>query len=94
MAGEAEVRKQVLQSRTSICVIIHFSLLPLRAAPRHLCVAVASLKFTVFCSPRMPYCLFPPHLSAQLKKASQEEISNPITGGASTSAAGAPQSEC
>lgn len=37
MAAEAEIRKQVLQSRTSICVIIHFSLLPLRAAPSLCC---------------------------------------------------------
>lgn len=65
-----------------------------RPTPRHLCVAVASLKFTVSCSTRVPYCVFRPHLSARLKKASQEEISNPITGGASTPAAGAPQSEC
>lgn len=92
MAAETEIRRRLLQSQTSICVKIHFSLLPLRPT---LCVAVASLKFTVFtCSTRMPYCLFHPRLSAGLKKASQEEISNPITAGASTPAAGAPQSEC
>lgn len=62
--------------------------------PCHLCDAVASLEFTVSRSTRLPYCLFHPRLSARLEKASQEEISNPITGGASTPAAGAPQSEC
>lgn len=37
---------------------------------------------------------FPPSSVRLAEKASQEEISKPITRGASTSAAGAPQSEC
>lgn len=37
---------------------------------------------------------FPPSSVRLAEKASQEEISNPITRGASTSAAGAPQCEC
>lgn len=45
-----------------------------------------------------PLLPFPPSsvrpAEKKKKKASQEEISHPITGGASTPAAGAPQSEC
>lgn len=43
IAAQTEIRRRVLQSQTSICVKIHFSLLPLRPTPSLCCHRLAQV---------------------------------------------------